>query len=458
MRILGLEITRAKALTAIDTRGGGGGGFFGLIHESFTGAWQAGVTVDSRKDITAFSAVYAAVTIVASDIGKLRLMHVKENATTGVWTEVRTKGTIQTLLRKPNRHQTRQKFVESWIVSKLLHGNAYAMKQRDAQGNVIALYILDPLRTQPLIADNGDVYYELSSDNIAGLTDSVTVPASEIIHDPMVCLWHPLVGVSPIYACGMSATMGNRILKNSTRLFQNMSRPSGVLTSPGNIVQEKADEIKKRWEQNFSGDNIGRIAILGSGLEWQEMTVSANDAQLIEQLKWAIEDVARCYHVPVYKIGVAQTGTDVEALNQIYYSDCLQALIESMEASLDDGLKIEPGQRIQFDLDGLLRMDASATVAAEEKWVKAGIKSPNEARERANLPPVEGGETPYLQQQNFPLSDLKKRSEKADPFAAGGTTEGGRRQGDAPKEGDDSDDDMGAAARLFNEGLTYDPA
>ncbi len=414
-----------KALTAIDTRGGTGG-IMGLIHESFTGAWQSGITVDSQKDVTAFSAVFAAVTIIASDIGKLRLMLVQEDPETDVWTEIKKNNPILPVLRKPNRHQTRNKFVENWTVSKLLHGNAYALKHRDRRGVVIAMHILDPTRVIPLVADNGDVFYQLNTDNLASLPEQVTVPAREIIHDPMTCLWHPLVGVSPIYACGISATMGNRILKNSTKLFQNMSRPSGILTAPGHIETDVAEEVKKRWEQNYRGDNLGRVAVLGNGLVWKEVSMNATDAQLIEQLKWSVEDVARCFHIPLFKIGGAPPPSDVEASNQVYYSDCLQSIFENMEASLDEGLSIKPGRKVQFDLDGLLRMDHTALVAAEEKWVKAGIKSPNESRKRANLPPVDGGETPYLQQQNFPLSDLKRdRSALIHLHLAGLLTAGG---------------------------------
>src|SRR4030095_1362663 len=112
----------------------------------------------------------------------------------GIWTPVDI-AAFSPVLRKPNRYQTRIKFVEFWITSKLLHGNAYVLKQRDQRGIVIALYVLDPTRVIPLVTPSGDIYYQLNRDDLSGLTDSVTVPAREIIHDPMVCLFHPLIGV-----------------------------------------------------------------------------------------------------------------------------------------------------------------------------------------------------------------------------------------------------------------------
>ena len=73
--------------------------------------------------------------------------------------------------------------MEQWIVSKLLYGNTYVLKQRDARGIVTALYILDAQRVTPLVAEDGSVYYKLAADHLSQLTDAITVPASEIIHD-----------------------------------------------------------------------------------------------------------------------------------------------------------------------------------------------------------------------------------------------------------------------------------
>ena len=62
-------------------------------------------------------------------------------------------------------------------------------------------------------------------------------------------------------------------------------------------------------------------------------------------------------------------------------------------------------------------MDTATLVESEAKAVAGGIKSPNEARKRLNLPPVKGGDTPYLQQQNFSLAALDRRDQSDDPFA-----------------------------------------
>jgi phage portal protein BeeE len=233
----------------------------------------------------------------------------------------------------------------------------------------------------------------------------------------MVCLFHPLVGVSPIYAAGLSATQGRRIQSNSTTFFDNMSRPSGVLTAPGKIDDETATRLKKQFEENFSGKNVGRTMVGGMGLKYEAMTIPAEQAQLIEQLRWTVEDVARTFHVPLYKVGgPVPAGNSIDALNQAYYSDCLQALLESAEAVLDFGLELPTKRYTEFDLSGLLRMDQMAQITMLAEGVKSGIRAPDEARARLNLPPVPGGKYPYLQQQNFSLEALAKRDAQEDPF------------------------------------------
>jgi HK97 family phage portal protein len=416
VKVFGFEIARVKAqtLTAVNSMRG----WFSLIGEAWGGAWQQNVTVDSPKDILAFSGTFAPVTLIACDVAKMRVKLVEEDDD-GICTEIKTQSPFLAVLRKPNQYQNRIKFIEQWIISKLLYGNTYVLKGREkVRGVVNALYVLDAYRVTPLVAENGDVYYELSRDDLSKLNEKITVPASEIIHDRMNCLWHPLVGVSPIYACGLSATMGRKIQANSTKFFDNMSRPSGVLTAPGAISDEVAARLKKLFEENFSGNNIGRLMVGGDGLKYEPMTIPAEQAQLIEQLRWTVEDVARCFHMPLFKVGgPVPVGSTIPTLQQIYYSDCLQSLIEDLEICLDEGLELPANYYAECDLEGLLRMDAMTQMTMLAEGVKGSILAPDEARAKLNRKPVPGGASPMSQQQNYSLAALAKRDASDDPFA-----------------------------------------
>ena len=399
-----------KDLRPADNRGS----WLGIIRESFAGAWQQNVEIKTDT-VLAFSTVFACITLIASDIAKMRVRLVKL-AESGIWVEAES-GAFSPVLRRPNHFQNRIQFYEGWVTSKLTHGNTYALKVRDARGVVTRLYILDPRRVTPLVSDEGDVFYQLKVDSLSGVTEDVIVPAREIIHDRMNCLFHPLVGISPIYACGLAAMQGSAIQNNSTHFFQNGSKPGGVLTAPGAISDDTAKRLKAHWDANYSGENSGKVAVLGDGLKYEAMAMTATDSQLVEQLRWSAETVCSVFHVPAYKVGVATpTYNNAEILNQIYYSDCLQSLVESIELCLDEGLELPSPYGTDFDLASLLRMDTAALYKSNNDAVGGGWMAPNEARRRVDLAPVEGGDSPLIQQQNYSLAALAKRDAQADPF------------------------------------------
>ncbi len=389
------------------------GWFWPRILESYTGAWQANVVV-SRQTVSENWAVFACATLIANDISKMLARVMQFNPQLRIF-----EPTIQRpVLRKPNRFQTRIEFFKSWIFSLLFQGNTYVLKERDAQGFVVALYVLDPYRVTPLLTPDGGIYYQLKDDLLSGLEESTVVPASEIIHDRMYTLFHPLIGVSPIYASGVAAMQSAAIQDNSAKFFQNMSRPSGILTAPGAISDETAARLKAAWETNFSGSNIGKVAVLGDALKYEAMTINATDAQLIEQLKFTGEMVCATFHVPPYKLGLGPMPTvnNTSALNQQYYDQSLQPIVENMELRLDDGLELTFPFETWFDTSALLRMDPEARMKAHTEAIGGGWLAPNEARREEDRPPVEGGDTPYLQQQNFSLRALSKRDAQDDPF------------------------------------------
>ena len=62
-------------------------------------------------------------------------------------------------------------------------------------------------------------------------------------------------------------------------------------------------------------------------------------------------------------------------------------------------------------------MDTERRIKTLGEAVKNTIMSPNEARRKENLPPVPGGDSLYLQQQNFSLEALARRDASDDPFS-----------------------------------------
>jgi len=417
MRILGLPIPftgeKRKALNSLPMDRGG---WYPLIREPFTGAWQRNLEINVDT-ASSFHADFACKTLIARDIAKLRVKLVEKDKN-DIWSET-TSPAFSPVLRRPNDYQTRNQFWECWMLSKLSRGNTYVLKVRDDRNVVTALHVLDPTRVQPLVSDDGAVFYRLSSDNLAGI-DDIVVPAREIIHDRFNCLFHPLVGTPPVFASGLASMVAINGQKASALLFENASVPGGILTLPGEVNQEEEQRFKEQWELRFSKSNLGRVAVMTGGVKYEKMTMTNLEVQMIENLKWSAEVVCSVYHVPPYKVGVGALPSydNVQSLNVEYYSQALQSQIEEIEELLDAALGIGwgVGTGTEFDTENLLRMDSITLVTTIQQAVGAGVMSPNEGRAKFDLKPVPGGANPYLQQQNYSLEALAKRDAQDDPF------------------------------------------
>lgn len=416
MNLFGFQLTvkRAGALRAVSDDDRGWVRIFDVMRGA-SGRFTGGAFQHDLPSIDPCHAqrnwtVFACETLIAGDVGKLRIKLVEENSRTSIYEEVDVPA-FSPLLRKPNGYQTWQKFIESWIFSKL-GGNAYILKDRDNRNVVTSMHVLDPYQTTPLVAPNGEVYYQLGQDDLAQVPEGIPpVPASEIIHDRMWCLFHPLVGISPLFASGLAALQGLDIQSSQQRFFANQSQPSGILIAPGAITDKRAGELKAMWEK-FRQSDRGGTAVLGDDLKYQQLTQNAVDSELVAQMKLSSAMICSAFHVPAYKVGVGDMPSydNAEILNQVYYDDCLQTLLHGVETLLDEGLGLPDvanhTYHARFDLDGLLRMDSTRQIDGLNKMVGGGWMKPNEARAKRNMKPIPGGDTAYLQQQNYPLAAL----------------------------------------------------
>lgn len=400
-----------------------------IVREPFPGAWQKDQDLRPETLLTN-PTVFACVTRIAQDIAKCRLRLVVEDDA-DIWVP-RSNPAYSPVLRRPNHYQTIRLFVEQWEHSKLIFGNTYVLKRRDARAVVNGLYILNPLYVTPLVAPDGSVFYQLRrpETDFTGLWPApgavdVTVPAREIIHDRINCLYHPLVGLSPLYAAAAPALLGSTIARTSTSFFAKGSRPSGVLSSDQEIKQEQADKMQARWQAGFGGpENTGKVAVLGFGLKYEPSTHNAVDSQLVDQQTLSAVEVCKAFGMPVALIDTTKGAPygNHEQLVQLYHDECLQSLIVGTESALDEGLGIDaPINGVQygteFDIDDLIWMDTATRTKAAGDAIGGGALSPNEARRKFfGVGGVRGGNSPMVQQQYYSLAALAQR-DADQPFA-----------------------------------------
>ena len=152
------------------------------------------------------------------------------------------------VLRPPNRYQTPQQFHEQVVLSLLLHGNAYVLKNRDERGVVNALYVLIrrasrcwSRRMAASITSSRRTTWPASPAD----EPPIVVPAREIIHIRWNCLSHQLMGVSPLYALAGAVAQAQAIQASSTAFFNNGGRPPGVLIAPTKLDPLSAARVER---------------------------------------------------------------------------------------------------------------------------------------------------------------------------------------------------------------------
>jgi len=126
-------------------------------------------------------------------------------------------------------------------------------------------------------------------------------------------------------------------------------------------------------------------------------------------LKWDDEKICATLGVPPFMVGVGPLPSynNVEALGLMYYAQCLQLYFEALELCLTEGLELDSvGYEVEFDVESLNRMDSVQQMDAVTKGIIGGVYAPNEGRAKFNLPKVKGGDTVFLQKQNWPLEML----------------------------------------------------
>jgi len=402
-------IDRFRTKSAQPDMGGSRG--WRTIFEPYTGAWQRNEEL-AVGNLTAYPTLYACLNRIATDIGKLPFVLKREDEH-GIWRPVEN-GAYSPVLRKPNGYQTAQQFREAWILSKLMDGNAYILKQRDNRGVVVAMHVLDPSRVRPMVSDAGRVFYQLAYGQSQNLlpegypAGEVVVPASEIIHDRINCLHHPLIGVPPLTAATLSAGKNIRILRNSSAFFENSANPGGLVSGPAGLSEGDAEKLQQFFNDNFTGDKSGKIAVVGADLKFTPFAFKAADSQLVEQMRYSDEQICQPFGIPPFKIGIGTipAGLGVDAINLLYMEDALHGHIIAMESLLAEGLGTAP-YRVDMPEIELMRMDHQRKAEYHGTLRDKGIEAVNESRLQFGYAPLEGGDTVYMQQQDFPLDQVR---------------------------------------------------
>ncbi|WP_426773934.1 phage portal protein [Proteus faecis] len=377
----------------------------GLSYDTYSGRK---VSAQLAMQLTS---VFSCVRVLAESVGMLPCS-LYEQLESG--NKRATKERLHKLLAvKPNNYMTPQELWELLIACLCLRGNFYAYKVY-ALGEVVELLPLDPSSVTPKLNYQWEPEYQVTFPN--GKNETLT--QQEIWHVRIFTL-DGLVGLSPIAYARQAIGLGLATEEHGARLFGNGAVTSGVLQTEQELSDLAFDRLKRDFEENHQGlTNAHKPLILEMGLKWQQISLSAEDAQFLETRKFQLEEICRIFRVPLHMVQNTDRATfnNIENLGIGFINYSLVPYLIRIEQRINAGLVKASKQGTfyaKFNTGALLRGDMKSRFEAYSTGINWGIYSPNECRELEELNPREGGDI-YLTPMNMTTKpETQKQEEKA---------------------------------------------
>jgi HK97 family phage portal protein len=374
---------------------------------SIEDGWQRNLAVQSQTpNVDAF----ACANLYATALAGVGMQHIKKKKDGSI--EVMKDTPASRFCRYPNEYQKSSDFFLTYIIRLMLTGNSLAFAHYDERYAIDAVHLMPSHTPRYGVDDQSNYYYDISGNPLVPFEELMArnyiVPAREVAHARLYCPRHPLEGVSPLTFAGVSGGLGNLIRGTANSFFNNESRPSGVLSTEMNLTKEQMEKLRAFWNEQTTGRNIGGTPILSNGLKWNQVTMSATDAELIATLKLTSIDIAKVFGVPSVLIGIdaSATQSSTESLINQWRALGLNFVSQHIESTFERLFRLPADQELRFDLDNLARTDFMTKVDALTKSIQQGLMSPNEARAKIDLASVEYGNEPRVQAQVVPLSQV----------------------------------------------------
>jgi len=282
---------------------------------------------------------------------------------------------------------------EHMIASTAIYGNAICLKQRSFPGaEPDELWPLDWRRLRPFTEgpDGPISHYEYDS----GLGKRALLRPIDVVH---LQWWGPEgLGVSPLEPLRQTLASEAAAGKYQTASFVNGIRPSGALVTAKNLRPDQRQEIRAEFEAAHSGiDRTGGMLLLDGGMQWQSLGGSAADAQMLETRALNRDEVCAVYDIPPPMVGILDRATfsNIDEQHRMLYQDTLGPWITNYEQTFQTQLvDVESAWRdsfLEYDLDEVLRGDIEKRSQAYQRFLMAGVLSPNEMRRMENKPMIE---------------------------------------------------------------------
>ncbi len=334
------------------------------------------------------SASLACISVIATGMASLPAYVYRRAG--GVRTEAPTHP-VTRLIRAPNPHQTWPDMVEWMMGQVLLRGNALLAIDSDGAGRPVALWPIPWQNVQPMLLASGRLAYDVVAytNPWGGAGQPRRLLSGEVFHlkdrsDD------GLIGRSRISRA--PETIGNALaLQNWTgSMWLNGATPAGVLSFANSLNPEQYNRIRESFTEKFTGTwNARRPLILEQGAQWQSVSVSPEDAEVLASRRFTVEELARLFQVPPPLIQdySRNTFTNAATAGLWFAQFTLAPWATKIEAEFRRALFSSGTYELEIDLSGLMRGDYTARWAAYAVAIDKGILTPDEIREAEGYNP-----------------------------------------------------------------------
>lgn len=347
----------------------------------------AGVRVTEETALT-YAAFWACVRVISDALAVLP-MHAYRKRPGGGRDEA-TDNVVDWLCHTQTNPETPAFFFRQTILAHaLVWGNGYAEIERDAAGRVVWLWQLTPDRVEPDRNDAGDLVYIVANPD----RTRTVLPAEDVIHLRGLG-FDGLVGYSVVRMAARAIGIGIAGDEAVTSFYANDSTPGGYLKHPQRLQEQAKKNLQESFYRKHGGPDKRRtMAILEEGMEWVQVGMPPEDAQLLQTRQFAPVDICRIFKVPPHKIGDLSRATfsNIEQQETEFVVDCLMPWAVPLEQEINSklfGIKQKGSLFVKHNFNGRLRGDSAARAAFYGQLFDRGVFSVNDICEMEDRNPV----------------------------------------------------------------------
>lgn len=373
-----------------------------------TGSYEEKVVRVTNPNMSlTVSAVYRAVELKAKTIGQMEMQYQRKDSEKGnfvqsMWGEGRVLNWL--MQKQANPIMTGSELFQQMSIHRELLGNAFVYIERDYAGQPVNLWLALCGGYNPMTGT-----YTLTYNTDRGMRSHFEAPAEDVIH------WrntfrHPegYMGIpTHVYAIqtlSQIATQRQLALDTAAKggrmkLLIGEDKPAqgaGTLASGmfnKDTMQKYADEINDRIY-------VKDVIALRGLQSVQNISMTAQDMQMMEMLGISLDDCARYYGTPrpLLMLDTNSHYNDYTNATMEYLQRTIAPLARELEDLFDAKFLnyLDFGKR-RFHMCELplLRMDLEKQAKVDQLRLQMGW-TVNEIRNQYDMPAIEKGDTPYV--------------------------------------------------------------